>query len=152
MAAGGRRLAVVSRARIGFVDEMAPLLATGDHAVDSAPIGQATYVAVVDKQIGLQLACEVGIVVEGLLRVVAVDGIKLHAAFTTPLECRIQEFTLTASPKDQAVTVGNEHLQRLSGEGALLADLGVFILDDRAVKINCDNHTYFLMESSFLLP
>ena len=140
MAAGGRRLAVVGGASVGFVDQMTPLLATGDHPIDGAPIGQATYVAVVDKQIGLQLACEVGIVVEGFLRVVAVDSIKLHAAFTTPLESRIQELTLTASPEDQTMTVGNEHLQRLSGEGALLADLRVFILNDRAVEINCNNH------------
>lgn len=143
---------IVHLTGVGLIDEVTPLLATGNHPIDGAPVGETTDITVIDEEVCLQLAGEVGIVISGLLGVVAVGGIELHTAFSTPLECRIQELALTTGPKDQTVTVGNEHLQRLSGEGALLADLGVFILDDRAVKINCDNHTYFLMESSFLLP
>jgi hypothetical protein len=38
------------------------------------------------------------------------------------------------------MAIGNEHLQGLNREGALLTDLGVFILDNRTVKIYCNDH------------
>ena len=131
---------IVNLTGVGLIDEVTPLLAAGDHPIDGAPIGETTDITVIDKEVCLQLAGEMGIVISGLLGVIAVSGIKLHAAFTTPLESLFEKFALSTGPKDKTVTVGNEHLQRLSGEGAFLADLGVFILDDRAVKINCDDH------------
>lgn len=143
---------IVHLTGVGLIDEVTPLLATGDHPIDGAPIGQTTYVAVIDKEVGLQLSGEVGIVISGLLGVIAVGGIELHTTLTTPLESLFEKLALATGPEDQTMAVGNEHLQSLNGEGALLADLGVFILDDRAVKIYCDDHTYFLMESSSLLP
>ena len=140
---GGGGFTVVGGAGVGFVDEVTPFLATGDHAVDGAPVGEATDVAVVDEEVCLQLAGEVRVVVSGLLGVVAVGGVELHTTLTTPLEGLVEEFALATAPEDQAMTIGNEHLQRLNGEGALLADLGVFVLDDRSVEINCDDHEFF---------
>ena len=62
----GGGLTVVDGTGIGFVEEMTPLLAVRDHAVDGAPVGETTDVTVIDKEVGLQLAGEVGIVVSGL--------------------------------------------------------------------------------------
>jgi len=132
--------AIIFRARVGLIDEMTPLLATGDHAIDGTPVRETTYITVVDKEICLQLTREVRVVVGGLLRIVAIGGIELYASLTTPLKGLVQEFTLTTGPEHHAMAIGNEHLQRLNGEGALLADLGVFILDNRSVEINSDNH------------
>lgn len=143
---------IVNLTGVGLIDEVTPLLATGDHSIDGAPIGETTDITVVDKEVGLQLSGEVGIVISGLLGVVAVSSVELHTTLTTPLESLFEKLALATGPKDQAVTIGNEHLQRLSGEGALLADLGVTVLNDRAVKIYSYYHTYFLMESSSLLP
>ena len=141
-AVGGGGFTVVGGAGVGFIDEVTPFLATGDHTVDGTPVGEATDVAVVDEEVCLQLAGEVGIVVGGLLGVVAVGGVEFHATLTTPLEGLVEEFTLATAPEDQAMTIGNEHLEGLNGEGALLADLGVFILDDRSVEINCNDHDF----------
>ena len=139
---GGRRITVVFGTGVVFVEEVTPLLAMGDHSVDCAPIGETANVPVVDEEIGLEFAGEVGIVVGGLLGVVAVGGIEFHTALTTPLDGLVEELALATAPEDQAMTIGNEHLEGLNGEGALLADLGVFILDDRSVEINCDYHDF----------
>ena len=140
---GGGGFTVVGGAGVGFIDEVTPFLTTGDHTVDGTPVGEATDVAVVDEEVCLQLAGEVGIVVGGFLGVVAVGGIEFHTALTTPLEGLVEEFTLATAPEDQAMTIGNEHLEGLNGEGALLANLGVFVLDDRSVEINCNDHEFF---------
>ena len=137
---GGRRITVVFGTGVGFVEEVTPLLAMGDHSVDCAPIGETANVPVVDEEIGLEFAGEVGIVFGGLLGIVAVGGIKLHATLPTPLQGLIEKLALATSPEDQAVAVGNEHLQRLNGKGAFCANLGVAVLDDRPVKIYCYNH------------
>ena len=129
-------IVIVHLTGTGLVDEMTPLLATGDHAIDGAPVGKATYIAVVDKEVCLQLTREVRVVVGGLLGIVAVGSIELHTALAAPLDGIVQELALTAGPEHQAMTIGNEHLQGLSGEGTLLADFGIFILDDGSVEIN----------------
>ena len=140
MAVGGRRSYVISGTRIGFVKEMTPLLTMGDHAVDGAPVGESTDVTVVDEEVGLQLAGEVGIVVSGLLGVVAVGSVEFYTALTTPVNGGLQELALTTGPEDEAMAVLDEHLEGLGGEGALLTDLRVAVLDDRPVKIYCYNH------------
>ena len=47
-----RGFLIVFLAGIGLVDEVAPLLATADHAIDGAPVGESTDVAVVDEEVG----------------------------------------------------------------------------------------------------
>ena len=136
----GGGLTVVDGTGIGFVEEVTPFLAMGDHAVDGAPVGESTDVTVVDEEVGLQLAGEVGIVVSGLLGVVAVGSVEFYAALTTPVNGGLQELALTTGPEDEAMAVLDEHLEGLGGEGALLTDLRVAVLNDRPVKIYCYNH------------
>jgi len=133
-------LAVILLAGVGFVEEVAPFLATGDHAIDGAPIGEAAHVTVVDKDIGLQLAGEVGIIVGGLFRIVAVGGVELDATLAAPLQCCFEELALATGPEDHAMAVGNEHLEGLYREGALSAYLRIAVLNNRTVKINCNDH------------
>ena len=147
MAAG----AIVFFAGEGFVDELMPLDAIMDHAVDGAPVGEASEVAVVDEEVDLELATEVVVVSKGLLGIVAIDGIELNAALTTPIDGLVEELAFADRPQDELVTLGNEHAEGLNGEGDLGADLGVMVFDDCSVEINCNEHNYFLMESSFLL-
>ena len=137
---------VVGFAVGGFVEEVRPLFLAGDHAVDGAPVGESTEVAVIDEQIGFQLAREMGVVAGGLLGVVTVGGVELHASLPAPLEGILQELTLTASPEHQAVVVLLQEFQGLNGEGALVAYLGVTVIDDRPVKINCNYHIIINLE------
>ena len=138
----GRAITVVDGTGIGLVEEVTPFLAMGDHAVDGAPVGEATDVTVVDEEVGLQLAGEVGIVVGGLLGVVAIGGIELYTTLTAPLEGLVEKLALATGPEDDAMAILDEHLEGLGGEGALLTDLRVAVLDDRPVKIYCYNHEF----------
>ena len=104
---GGRGITVVFGTGIGLVDEVTPLLAMGDHPVDGAPVRETANVTVVDEEVGLEFAGEVGIVVGGLLGVVAVGGIELHATLPTPLQGLIEKLALATGPEDDAVTIGN---------------------------------------------
>ena len=115
-------------------------LAVLDQFVDHAPVREAAHLAVVDEEIGLQLAAADGRAVLVLVGVVAVYGEKLHAALTAKLHRLLQKFTLAHGPEYQAVSVALEHLQRRRGKGDLLANRGVFMLDNRAVEINCYGH------------
>ena len=119
---------------------MTPLLTTGHHTVDGTPVGQAAYIAIVDKEVGLELTGEMGIVVGGLLGIVAIGSIELHTTLTTPLDGVIKQLSLTTGPENDTMTVGNDHLQRVDGKGALLPYLGITILNNRPIKIYCYNH------------
>ena len=125
---------VVHLTGTGLIDEMTPLLATGNHAIDGAPVGETAHIAVVDKEVCLQLTGEVGVVVGGLLGIVAVGSIELHTTLAAPLDGIVQELALTTGPEHQAMAVGNEHLQGLYSKRTFLADFGVFIFDDGSVK------------------
>jgi hypothetical protein len=131
---------VVLLAFVGFVEEVTPLLATRDHAIDGAPVGESTHVAVIDKEVGLQLAREVGVVVGGFLRIIAIGGVELDTALTTPLEGLVEELALATGPEDNTMAIGDEHLQRIDGEGTLSTDLRVFVLDDGTVEVYGDDH------------
>jgi len=131
---------VVLLAFVGLVEEVTPLLATRDHAIDGAPVGETTYVAVVDKEVGLQLAREVGIVVGGFLGIVAIGGVELDTTLTTPLEGLVEELALATGPEDNTMAIGDEHLQRVDGEGELSTNLRVFVLDDGTVEVYGDDH------------
>lgn len=128
-----RRAEVVGVARAGR-----------DQLVDHAPIGQATHLAVVDKKIRLEFAAADRRAVHLLVGVVAVHGEKLHPALAAVLHGLLQQCPLAHRPKNQAVAVALEHLERGGGKGDLLADRGVFVLDDRAVEINCYGHATWL--------
>lgn len=134
------RFAIVSLAGIGLVNEMAPLLASGNHAVDGAPVRQTSDVTVIDEDVGFQLARECGVVVGGLLGIVTVGGIELYTALPTPVEGIVEEFALATGPEDQTMAICNEHLQGIDGERTLLANLGILVLDDGTIEINGNDH------------
>ncbi len=90
----GLGMMVVGGLGENLVDDIVPLVAMLNHAVDGAPIGQTANIAVVDKQIDLQLAREVGIVIGGLLGVVAIDGVELESTLATPIDCLIEQLAL----------------------------------------------------------
>lgn len=115
-------------------------LAVLDQLVDYAPVREAAHLTIVDKEVRLELAAADGRAVHLLVGVVAVHGEKLHASLTAKLDRFVQQFSLAHRPKNQAVSVALEHLQRRGGKGNLLADRGVFVLDNRTVEINCYGH------------
>ena len=121
-------LAVVLLAGVSLVEEVAPFFATG-----------------VDEDVGLQFAGEMGIIVGGLFRIVAVGGVELDATLAAPRQGCFEELALAAGPEDHAMAVGNEHLEGLYREGALSAYLRIAVLNNRTVKINCYYHIIKLL-------
>ena len=67
------------------MEEVGPGLVLGDHAVDGAPVGETAEVTVIDEEVDAQLAGEVLIAGYILFGEITVDGPKLHAAVTAPL-------------------------------------------------------------------
>lgn len=55
-----------------------------DHAVDGAPVGQATEVAVVDEDIDFEFATKVDVTFDILFGEVAVNRPELNSAITAP--------------------------------------------------------------------
>ena len=124
----------------GLVDELLPCGAMANHLVDGAPVGEASNVAVIDEDIGVELAAELIIVFECLFRVVTIDGIEFDASFATPVDGIVKQFAFTNRPQNQLVMVGNEHPQRLDGKRSLFANRRIAVLNDGAVKIYCNYH------------
>ena len=129
---------VVHLTGTGLIDEMTPLLATGDHTVDGAPVGETTEVPVIDEEIDTQFAGEVLVACDVFLGEVAVDCPELHAAIPTPLNGLVQKPALADGPENQLVSVADEHPEGLRGERDFRTYLGVTMLDNRTVKINCN--------------
>ena len=122
----------------GLIDELMPLDTIMDHPVNGTPVGETSKVTVVNKEIDFELATEVVVVGKGFLRIVAIDGIELNAALTTPIDSLVEELAFADRPQDELVMLGNEHAEGLDGEGNLGAYLGITVLDDRSVEINSD--------------
>ena len=113
---------------------------TADHAVDGAPVGQTSYVAVVDEVVdAVQLATEMGVIVGGLLRIVAIYSIKLYSTLATPVDGIIEQLPLPHRPQYELVAVVDEHFQRVDSERPLLANLWVAMLDDCSVEVDCNS-------------
>ena len=132
--------AIVLLASHGLANELMPLNAFMDHAVDGAPVRETANVTIVDKEVDLELATEMIVVGEGLLGIVAIDGIELDAALATPVDGIVEQLALAYGPQDELVALLNEHAEGLDGEGLLGSDLRVFMFDDRSVEINCNGH------------
>lgn len=127
----------------GFVELVAVLVVAPvvvHHLIDGAPVGEGAHVAVVDIHVGAHLPARGG---EGgglLVGGVGIDGIELQAASATIVDSLLQQVALTDGPQDEQMVLGLQLLQRGDGKGDLLADLGIVVLDDRSVEIDCDNH------------
>ena len=111
-----------------------------DKFVNHPPIRQAAHIAVVDEEVGLQLAAADGRAVLLLVGEVAVDGKKLHASFGAETNGIVQQFALTDRPQNQAVTLLLQPFQRGGCKGYFTPDFGVLMFDDRAVEIYCNYH------------
>ena len=132
------------------MDLVLPGLVVGDHLINGAPVGEAAEVAIVDEDVGFELAGEVLVVAGIFFGVVAVDGPELDAAVAAPLDGFVQEVALADAPEDELVVVTDQHLQCLDGEGFFFAYGGVTMFYDRSVEVDGDDH--FLMELSSFLP
>ena len=120
-----------------LVDDIVPIVMILYHPVDGAPVGQATQVAVVDEHIDLELTREVGVVIGGLLGIVAIHCIELESSLATILYGFVEQLSFADGPEYQAVAILTKHLQGVDGEGDFLAYLRVFMGNYCTVEINC---------------
>ena len=67
-----------------LIDDIVPLVLILNHAINGTPIRQTTQITIIDKQVDLQLTREVGIVIGGLLGIIAIRGIELQSTLATP--------------------------------------------------------------------
>ena len=120
-----------------LVDDIVPIVMILYHPVDGAPVGQATQVAVVDEHIDLELTREVGVVIGGLLGIVAIHCIELESSLATILYGFVEQLSFADGPEYQAVAILTKHLKGVDGEGNLFAYLRVFMGNYCTVEINC---------------
>lgn len=77
---------------------LAPGPAVVDNLVDGAPVGEAADSAVVDEEVGVELAGADAGLVDFLAGVVAVDGEELKAALFAEVDSLLQEPAFTGGP------------------------------------------------------
>ena len=117
-----------------------PAPAVMNHLVDGTPVGEAADGAVVDEEIGVELAGADAVLVDFLAGVVAVDGEEFEAAFFTEVYGFLQEPAFTGGPEDERVSFRLYLLEGCYGEGEFLADVRIAMFDDGAVEVYCDDH------------
>ena len=111
-----------------------------NHLVDGTPVREAADGAVVDEEVGVELAGADAVLVDFLAGVVAVDGEEFQAAFFTEVYGFLQEPAFTGGPEDERVSFRLYLLEGCYGEGELLADVRIAMFDDGAVEVYCDDH------------
>ncbi len=79
--------------------------AVADYFVDGAPFGEAAHGAVVDEEVGVELAGTDAGFVDFFARVVAVDGEEFNSAFAAEVYGFLEEFAFAGSPEDEPVSV-----------------------------------------------
>ena len=77
-----------------------------DDFVDGAPVGKAAYGAVVDEEVGMELAGVDGRCVDFLAGVVGVDGEEFEPPLGAEVDRFLQEIAFTGGPEDEAVAFG----------------------------------------------
>ena len=112
-----------------------------DDLTDGTPVGEAADGAVVDEEVGVELAGADAGLVDFLAGVVAVDGEELKAALFAEVDGLLQEPAFTGGPEDECVSFRLYLLEGCYGEGEFLADVRVTMLDDGAVEVYCDDHS-----------
>ena len=111
-----------------------------DDLVDGAPVGEAADGAVVDEEVGVELAGADAGLVDFLAGVVAVDGEELQAALFAEVDGLLQEPAFTGGPEDERVSFRLYLLEGCYGEGEFLADVRITMFDDSTVEVYCDDH------------
>ena len=92
------RLIVFEAGLYNLIDNDMPVMATSNHLIDGAPVGQSAKVAVVNEDVGLDLPRKGRIIVSSLFRIVTIDSIELEVAFAAPIDGIVQELAFATSP------------------------------------------------------
>ena len=90
--------------------------AVADHFVDGAPVGEAADGAVVDEEVGVELAGVDGRCVDFFAGVVGVDGEEFEASLGAEVYGFLQEVAFTGGPEDETVAFGLDSLEGFDGE------------------------------------
>ena len=77
-----------------------------DDFVDGAPVGEAAYGAVVDEEVGVELAGVDCRCVDFFAGIVGVDGEELEPPLGAEVDRFLQEIAVTGGPEDEAVAFG----------------------------------------------
>lgn len=117
-----------------------PAPAIMNHLVDGTPVREATEGAVVDEEIGVELAGADAVLVDFLAGIVAVDGEEFQATFLAEVNGFLQEPAFTGGPEDEGVAFHLQLFKGWDGEGEFLADVRIAMFDDGAVEVYCDDH------------
>lgn len=77
-----------------------------DDFIDGTPFGEAAYGAVVDEEVGVELAGMDGRCVDFFAGVVGVDGEEFEASLGAEVYGFLQELAFTGGPEDETVAFG----------------------------------------------
>ena len=112
-----------------------------DDLVDGVPVREPCNSAVVDEDIGIELARQVPVLrfFEHIGRI-AVDCPELHTSLLAPLDSVVEEFSFPHGPEDKSVALCDKHSQHLACKRFLLADGRILVFHNRSVKIDSNYH------------
>ena len=99
-------LLLLLRNRAQILIVLPPGPAVVDDFVDGAPVGKAAYGAVVDEEVGVELAGVDGRCVDFLAGIVGVDGEEFEPPLGAEVDRFLQEIAFTGGPEDEAVALG----------------------------------------------
>ena len=77
-----------------------------DNLVDGAPVGEAADGAVVDEEVGVELAGVDGRSIDFLAGIVGVDGEEFEPTLGAEVDRLLQELAFTGGPEDEPVAFG----------------------------------------------
>lgn len=80
--------------------------AVADHFVDGTPVGEAADGAVVDEEVGVELAGVDGRCIDFFAGVVGVDGEEFEASLGAEVYGFLQEVAFTGGPEDETMAFG----------------------------------------------
>lgn len=80
-----------------------PVPAVVDHLVDGAPFGETADVAVVDEEVGVELACTDCCIIHLFAGIVAVDGKEFESPPGAKVNGFLQKLAFAGGPEDEAV-------------------------------------------------
>lgn len=87
-----------------------------DDFVDGSPVREASDGAVVDEEVGVELAGVDGRCIDFFAGVVGVDGKEFEASLGAEVYCFLQEVAFTGGPEDETVAFGLDSLEGFDGE------------------------------------
>ena len=133
-------LLLLLRKRTNVLIILPPAPAVMNHLIDCAPVGEAAEGAVVDEEVGVELAGAEADLVDFYAWVVAVDGEEFEAALFTEVYGFLQEPAFTGGPEDEGVAFHLQLFKGWDGERDFLADVRITMFDDSTVEVYCDDH------------